>query len=130
MDVVCGVIQNSNLEFLACLRPDGKHLAGRWEFPGGKVEPDESPEAALIRELEEELGVIVEVGMPLRPVNWIYAERAIRLLPFYCKILTGEPQALEHERLLWCAAENFDSLSWADADLPVLSEILSERLTG
>ena len=54
IDVVCGVIENSEGQFLACLRPAGKHLGGLWEFPGGKVDPGESPESALVRELQEE----------------------------------------------------------------------------
>ena len=126
MDVVCGVIRNPAGEFLACLRPAGKHLGGLWEFPGGKVEPGESPESALIRELCEELAVVVEVGEALAPVLWTYAERTIRLLPYRCEIIGGELRAIEHERLLWCAPENFPDLAWAAADLPILREI-SER---
>ncbi len=123
MDVVCGVIENPAGEFLACLRPSGKHLGGLWEFPGGKVEPGESPEAALVRELCEELAVEIEVGASLAPVIWTYAERTIRLLPFRCKIIGGELRAIEHEQLLWCAPGNFADLAWAAADLPILQEI-------
>ncbi|NJM39168.1 MAG: (deoxy)nucleoside triphosphate pyrophosphohydrolase, partial [Akkermansiaceae bacterium] len=107
LDVVCGVIENSSGEFLACLRPAGKHLGGLWEFPGGKVDPGESPETALVRELREELGVKVEVGAALTPVIWTYPERVIHLIPFHCKVVEGEPQALEHEKILWCAPEKF-----------------------
>lgn len=123
IDVVCGVIENSDGCFLACLRPQGKHLGGLWEFPGGKVEPDETPAAALARELLEELSVHVEVGTPLTPVIWTYDERTIRLLPFRCRIIGGELHAVEHEKLHWCAPENFHDLTWADADLPILREI-------
>ncbi len=123
IDVVCGVIENSAGEFLACLRPAGKHLGGLWEFPGGKVDPGESPEAALARELQEELGVKAEVGAPLNPVIWAYPGRTIRLLPFRCRIVDGVPQALEHERLLWCLPGKFSKLAWAEADLPILEEI-------
>jgi 8-oxo-dGTP diphosphatase len=123
IDVVCGVIENSMGQFLACLRPAGKHLGGLWEFPGGKVDLGESPEAALVRELHEELRVVVEVGEALKPVVWAYPEGTIRLLPFRCRIIGGEPQAFEHERLLWCLPENFSQLAWAEADLPILREI-------
>lgn len=123
IDVVCGVVENKNGHFLACLRPQGKHLGGLWEFPGGKVDAGESPEAALVRELMEELCVAVEVVSPLTPVVWAYDERTIRLLPFRCRIIDGVPQALEHEELIWCAPENFIDLRWADADVPVLREI-------
>lgn len=122
MDVVCGVIEKDGL-FLACQRPAGKHLGGRWEFPGGKVDPGESPESALARELKEELAVEVEVGAPLRPVVWDYAGKTIRLLPFLCTIIGGRLEALEHEKLHWCAPADFNALDWADADIPILGEI-------
>ena len=125
LDVVCGVIENEAGEFLACLRPPGKHLGGLWEFPGGKVESGESAEFALARELHEELGVEVEVGPGLGPVIWTYAEQTIRLLPFRCRILSGTVKAIEHEDLCWCLPGNFGNLSWADADVPVLQQILA-----
>jgi 8-oxo-dGTP diphosphatase len=123
IDVVCGVLKDAEGRYLACLRPDGKALGGRWEFPGGKVECGESPEGALIRELKEELDVVVEVGSPLGQVIWNYEGLVIRLLPFHCKIVDGVPQALEHTALLWCFSGNFHDLPWADADLPILHEI-------
>ncbi len=123
IDVVCGVIENDNGHFLACLRPQGKHLGGLWEFPGGKVEPGESAESALVRELREELAVEIAVGIPLGPVIWTYGERTIRLLPFRCRIIAGVLEALEHEALAWCSLENFNDLRWADADVPILREI-------
>ena len=123
IEVVCGVIENAAGQFLACLRPEGKHLGGLWEFPGGKVDPGESPESALVRELLEELAVRVEVGSPLSPVIWNYGERTIRLLPFRCRIISGELRAVEHEQLLWCLPENFNDLIWAAADVPILREI-------
>lgn len=124
MDVVCGVIGNDEGQFLACQRPEGKHLGGRWEFPGGKVDAGESPEAALVRELWEELAVEVEVGEALSPVVWDYAGKKIRLLPFICTIIGGELQALEHQDVRWCAPTDFGSFEWADADIPILGEIL------
>lgn len=123
IEVVCGVIENSAGQFLACLRPKGKHLGGLWEFPGGKVDPGESPVSALVRELREELAVEVAVGRPLSPVIWHYQAATIHLRPFFCNIIAGELQALEHERVLWCAPADFQRLPWADADVPVLREI-------
>ncbi len=123
IDVVCGVIEGADGRFLACLRPQGKHLGGLWEFPGGKVDAGETPEAALARELMEELGVLVHVGKPLREVVWHYEGRSIRLLPFFCTILSGELDAIEHDELRWSAPEDFNSLTWAAADQPILDEI-------
>ncbi|MDP3851088.1 MAG: (deoxy)nucleoside triphosphate pyrophosphohydrolase [Luteolibacter sp.] len=117
------MIGNEDGCFLACLRPPGKHLGGLWEFPGGKVEPGESPERALVRELREELGVEVRVGTALEPVLWSYDRGDIRLLPYLCVITGGELRLLEHARLHWCAPQDFQTLAWAPADLPVLLQI-------
>ncbi len=123
IDVVCGVIENPEGAFLACLRPQEKHLEGLWEFPGGKVDPGETPESALVRELMEELSVEVVVVSTLTPVIWAYDERTIRLLPFRCRIASGDLLATEHEELRWCLPEDFHRLPWADADIPILREI-------
>ena len=87
------------------------------------MDPDESPESALARELREELAIDVEVGAALEPVVWAYERGEIRLLPFFCTIIAGEPRAIEHEDLVWCAPPDFGKLDWADADLPVLDQI-------
>ena len=120
IEVVCGVIEDGRGNFLACQRPQGKHLAGLWEFPGGKVDQGESPESALARELHEELGVRVDVGAAMEPVVWAYGSKRIRLHPFRCRVIEGVPAAIEHQRILWCAPADFDSLNWAEADLPIL----------
>lgn len=120
IDVVCGVIRDAEGAYLACRRPAGKHLGGLWEFPGGKVDAGESPEAALARELHEELAVHVEVGAALEPVEWHYEDVSIRLLPFVCVIPQGEPRAMEHEELCWVSVADFGGLEWAPADVPVL----------
>ncbi len=124
IEVVCGVIGNGAGEFLACQRPAEKRLGGLWEFPGGKIDAGESPEAALVRELREELGVEIEVGAAMAEVVWRYPERAICLRPFRCRILSGEPQALEHQRIAWLAPAELRELHWAEADVPVLEELL------
>lgn len=126
IDVVCAVIQDENSRVLACLRPAGKHLAGLWEFPGGKIELSESPEVALKREILEELGVVIETVSVLRQVVWSYEDRAIRLLPFRCCIVSGKLIAREHDKLLWCAPTDCEPLTWADADVSILHEVFPE----
>lgn len=119
LDVTCGLIERDGRVLLA-QRPAGKALAGKWEFPGGKVEPGESPESCLARELHEELGITVRVGEALPPCLHDYGQRPIRLLGYRCVIVAGEPHAHEHSALCWCTADEIERLDLAAADLPVL----------
>jgi 8-oxo-dGTP diphosphatase len=125
IDVVAGLILDEAGRLLACKRPEGKHLGGKWEFPGGKVEPGESAQEALVRELEEELGIRVETGAALTPVVWDYGRGPIRLHPFVCRILGGELHPHEHSEIRWCSRDQLKDLDWAEADLPILGEWLA-----
>mgnify|MGYP000085319117 FL=1 len=128
IEVVCGIIRDERGRVLAGLRPNGKHLGGLWEFPGGKVDPGESARQALVRELREELGIDVEVCVALEPVCWQYETVRIKLLPHVCEIRGGMIEALSHERLDWYALGDLRGLEWAPADVPVLAQI--EALWG
>lgn len=125
IDVVAGLILDEAGRLLACKRPEGKHLGGKWEFPGGKLEAGESPEQALVRELEEELGIRIEAGAVLTPVVWDYGRGPIRLHPFVCRILGGELHPHEHSEIRWCSPDELKELDWAEADLPILGEWLA-----
>lgn len=124
IDVVAGLILDEAGCLLACRRAEGKHLGGKWEFPGGKVEEAESAEDALIRELKEELSITVETGPQLTSVVHDYGRGPIRLIPFLCRIAAGQPSAHEHSELRWCNPSELPSLDWAQADLPILAEFL------
>ncbi|GAA5482138.1 (deoxy)nucleoside triphosphate pyrophosphohydrolase [Haloferula sargassicola] len=124
IDVVAGLIEDDHGRLLACRRPPGKHLAGKWEFPGGKIEPGESPAAALVRELREELGITVEPHTPLTPVVHDYGRGAIRLIPISCRIVEGLPHPHEHDRIEWCDRGQLAGLDLAEADRPILAEWL------
>jgi len=126
IDVVAGLILDSQGQLLACRRPEGKHLGGKWEFPGGKVEPGESPEKALIRELQEELEITLSIQKPLSPVTHDYGRGPIQLIPFLCTITEGNPHPHEHSELRWCPPCELPALDWAAADLPILSEFLEK----
>lgn len=123
MEVVCAVIRDAGGRVLAARRPPGKAQAGRWEFPGGKIEPHEAAEAALVREIEEELGCTLAVGAALAPVDHPYPGGLIRLRPFLAEILAGQPVAHEHSELRWVGRGEAAALDWAPADVPVLAEI-------
>lgn len=130
IEVVCAVLEDGNGRFLACQRPFGKHLGGLWEFPGGKIDPGESAQAALIREISEELTIEIEVDRALQAVVCNYGVKRIRLHPFRCRIVRGEPHPVEHEAIRWCAPEEFAALEWAEADLPILEEIRAALAGG
>jgi 8-oxo-dGTP diphosphatase len=119
--VVCAVIERDG-QVLVAQRPAHKHLALKWEFPGGKVEPDETPEAAIIREIKEELGCDVIITRALPRFTHAYAV-VIEMIPFVCRLAPGsrEPLALEHLALQWIAPEALPGLDLAAADLPVLA---------
>lgn len=127
IEVVCGVILDGNGKLLACRRAACRHLGGLWEFPGGKVEDGEAPEKALARELLEELGISVEVRAKMDAVvEWTDGEVSIRLTAFRCGIIEGEPVALEHEEIRWCGMQELPELDWAEADVPIVAELLAQ----
>jgi len=108
LHVVCGVVVRDG-EVLVALRGPGMRDPGVWEFAGGKVEPGETPEEALIRELQEELGITVEVGEPITSDS----DGRIVLASYWCRIVAGEPVAHEHAELRWVAPEDLRSLAFA-----------------
>jgi 8-oxo-dGTP diphosphatase len=107
-------------------------VAGRWEFPGGKVEPGETDAQALARECREELGVRVQVGERVGPDVPLAHGRAV-LRVFRAELLGGDmPQALEHTAMRWLSGEELDSVPWLPADKPIVAELrslLPERLS-
>jgi 8-oxo-dGTP diphosphatase len=127
--VVCAVIERNNL-ILACCRGAGQSNAGLWEFPGGKVKTRESPRAALIRELREELGIEAFPHTALTPVPHAYPWITIELIPFICSLENGEPHPHEHAEVRWLDRESAEELSWAPADIPVVREYFSREANG
>ena len=108
---------------LACERSAPPEVAGRWEFPGGKVEPGETDPQALARECAEELGVRVEVGDRVGPDVPLAHGRAV-LRVFAVRLLDGDtPQALEHTSMRWLAADELGSVPWLPADQPIVAEL-------
>jgi 8-oxo-dGTP diphosphatase len=121
--VVCAIIIHENRILLA-QRAEGKHLAGHWEFPGGKVEPGEEPAAALKREIHEELGCTIHVGDPLPSCVHAYDRGSIQLLPFICDLATDSaPRALEHSAIQWVSHEHLTDYDLAPADVPILPHL-------
>lgn len=99
-------------------------LAGFWEFPGGKLEEGESPETCLIREIKEELGIVIRIIEPLTPSVYSYSEnKNIQLLPFLCSWESGEINLVEHEKIVWITTNEINDLTWAPADIPIAKEL-------
>lgn len=124
VQVVCALIEDEAGRLLVAQRPPGKHLAGLWEFPGGKVEPGETPEAALVREITEELGCVARPGEPLRPVTHAYEKLTVRLIPFLARLAdpAARPEAREHAALCWVTREEIGALPMPAADAPIVAE--------
>ena len=129
IQVVCALLEDTDGRLLVARRPAGKHLGGYWEFPGGKLEAGETPEAALIRELAEELGCLVEVGAALAPVTHAYASVTVRLMPYLARLSADSPpaEAREHDALRWVTGEEIATLALPEADAPIVAEWIALR---
>jgi 8-oxo-dGTP diphosphatase len=121
--VVAGILRDDIGRVLLAQRPLGKHLAGHWEFPGGKVEPGESPLDALARELEEEIGIVVESARPLIAVPWTYAEKRIVLDTWDVERYRGDVAAREAQALRWMSIDALASLPMPAADRPIVDAL-------
>ncbi len=120
--VVAAALVDADGRVLLQQRPPGKQMAGLWEFPGGKVEPGETPEAALIRELDEELGISVAASC-LAPATFASAplgDRHLLLLLYVCRKWEGLPQALEASALKWVRPVAMHALDMPPADRPMI----------
>jgi 8-oxo-dGTP diphosphatase len=124
--VAAGVLEREGT-ILAARRKRGSHLEGHWEFPGGKLEPDESPEDCLVRELSEEIGVRVRPQEILEVVFHKYPEKSVLLLFYRCELLEGEPQPIECDEVRWVALADLTSLDWAPADVPFVRRLALNR---
>lgn len=112
---------------LAAQRGPSMSLAGLWELPGGKVEPGELPESALVREIWEELLCTVSVGERVMTTTHEYEFGVVTLTTYYSTILDGDPHRTEHADLRWVPLTELRSLDWAPADIPALDQILRDH---
>jgi len=121
--VTAAVIERGG-RFLVTRRPEGVHLEGYWEFPGGKCDPGESLDACLRRELREELGADATIGDELLAVTHDYPDRVIELHFVECR-LTGEPTPLLGQEMRWVAREELSSLQFPPADDELIARLLA-----
>jgi mutator protein MutT len=124
--VVAAVIQRDD-HFLVTRRQEGVHLAGLWEFPGGKINPDESHREALSREIREELDADLEVDDLVLATTHTYPEKTVRLYFYRCRLI-GEPRPMIGQQLRWVTSDELRSLGFPAAD-STLIRILTQTAT-
>lgn len=126
IDVVGAAIESQGT-ILCAQRGSGGQLAGKWEFPGGKVEHEETPRQALEREISEELACGITVGDEVTTTRHEYDFAVVTLTTFWCELVEGAPTLSEHSAISWVPADELSALDWAPADLPAVQVIRKMR---
>lgn len=124
--VTAGLVWN-NGKVLITRRPEGSHLSGYWEFPGGKQENGETLEACLEREIEEELGMKIEAGSPLLTVDHEYETRTVSLHFFVCHWLSGKPRALQGQEMKWVEPHQLPHFRFPPPDRKLIEMLSSTK---
>lgn len=127
IDVTAAIIKRGG-KFLIAKRARGKHLAGKWEFPGGKIEVGESPESCLRRELEEEFGITAKVTDFVAESIFDYGDRKVRLLGYYANYISGEFRLNAHDEIAWISPEEFVNFNFAEADLLLIEAVTNANV--
>jgi 8-oxo-dGTP diphosphatase len=130
LDVVAGALFDAEGRVLIAQRPAGKALAGRWEFPGGKLHEGEAPLDGLVRELREELGVQVHAAERLVRYAHAYPDRTVRLDLWSVSTWSGEPQGLDGQAIKWVAPGRLGEEDILEADRPMIEALLRFREKG
>ena len=128
VDVVAALIHDAEnpRHFLICQRPAHKARGLLWEFVGGKVEPGETKQEALVRECREELGVSIRVGEIYMELTHVYPDLTIHLTLFHAEIASGAPQLLEHKAICWITPEEIRNYAFCPADEKILARLQKE----
>ncbi|MGM3174534.1 8-oxo-dGTP diphosphatase MutT [Dickeya lacustris] len=123
LSVAVGIIRNPQQAFFIARRPEGVHMAGKWEFPGGKVEEGETPEQALVRELHEEVGIDVVSAQPLESKTFSAGDRIITLHFFLVEQWHGEPYGREGQASRWLRADELDENAFPPANAEMIKRL-------
>jgi 8-oxo-dGTP diphosphatase len=122
--VVAGALLNADGCVLIAQRPPGKHMAGGWEFPGGKLSANEQPYDALVRELKEELNIAVLAANPVIAYTHRYADRSVLLDLWHVTRYDGTPSSAEGQAIKWVAMSDLDSVELLAADIPMIEPLI------
>lgn len=128
LKVVGAIIENEHGQILCALRSTKMTLPNSWEFPGGKIEPNEDIPHAIIREIKEELSCHIEFIDIFNNNTHEYENCIVNLTTVKCKIVCGQPLAEEHDKLIWLNKKNLLSLQWAPADIPAAKLLSAEKV--
>ena len=127
LEVTCAIIQRGQ-QVLICQRSESMKLPLKWEFPGGKVESNETKEECIVREIKEELNLDIELISSLEPAVHHYPEFSITLYPYACRLFGGELKLKEHAQAIWVNIAELNNYDWAAADVSIVSDISSKTL--
>ncbi len=127
MFIVTAAAMIKDGKVLIAQREAGSHMEYRWEFPGGKLNPDETLEECIIREIKEELDIDIEVIDIYKAVKFKYEEKDILLLCYLCRVQSGEGRALECNDFKWVAKDELAKFDFVPADLPIVEKLLKDK---
>lgn len=120
MQIVTAAVIEKDGKLLIARRKKGDHLEDKWEFPGGKLEPGETPQEGLKRELREEFGVETQIGAFIGSSRFVYRHMAIELAAYRAAIISGVLDVRDHAEARWVALEDLDRYDFSDADRPIV----------
>ncbi len=122
---VAAAIIYDNEQLLIARRPPGKHKSGYWEFPGGKIEPDETAEQALIRELAEELSIQANNLTPFQQVEYDYPEKRVKIQFFVVTQFSGTPQGMEGQAIQWVPLKRLNEFQFPEANVAIVNQLIA-----
>jgi len=126
INVTCAIIVDND-KVLVAQRSEKMSLPLKWEFPGGKIENNESAEDCIQRELHEELNISVRILEKLKNYPYDYEHVTVNLIPFVVKYVSGIITTAEHKAAIWLKTDELATLDWAAADIPILNDFLKNR---
>lgn len=127
MYIVTAAVMIKEGKVLVSQREAGSHMGMMWEFPGGKLEPDETPEECIVREIKEELDIDIEVLDIYKVVKFEYEEKNILLLCYLCRVLKGNGKTLECNDFRWVTREELRNFQFVPADLPIVEKLIQDE---
>ncbi|MEN0056936.1 MAG: (deoxy)nucleoside triphosphate pyrophosphohydrolase [Mucilaginibacter sp.] len=127
INVTCAIIVNADKQIFVAQRGPTMALPLKWELPGGKIEPSESEEDCLIREIKEELSIDIKIIKSLSANIHNYPKISIKLIPFICELIGGKIELKEHVQFKWLKKTELLDLDWAEADIPIVKNYIKSK---